>query len=153
MALESGVASVTLTTVPAAPGSTIPRCAATSPPTKSCCCSPKPKGGCGGRKPCVRDYASRSDVAITGSRDAGRWPGRHPLFCDLQANLHLHLEHEVDIARVLDVKRTSTAAVMSIADAIEQALPALDAPVRSIPFLPPIRWQHRYGSLRTRRRG
>jgi hypothetical protein len=48
-----------------------------------------------------------------------------PLFCDLLANLHLHLEHEVDVERVLDVKRISTAAVMSIADAIEHALPAL----------------------------
>lgn len=48
-----------------------------------------------------------------------------PLFCDLLANLHLHLEHEVKIDRVIEVKRVSTAAVMSIADAIEQALPEL----------------------------
>jgi AcrR family transcriptional regulator len=48
-----------------------------------------------------------------------------PLFCDLLANLHLHLEHEVDLDRVLEVRRTSAAAVMSFADAIEQALPAL----------------------------
>lgn len=48
-----------------------------------------------------------------------------PLFCDLLANLHLHLEHEVDIDRVIEVKRISDGAVMSLADAIEQALPAL----------------------------
>jgi hypothetical protein len=40
-----------------------------------------------------------------------------PLFCDLLANLHLHLENEVDVERVLGVKRTSTALVMSNADA------------------------------------
>jgi AcrR family transcriptional regulator len=48
-----------------------------------------------------------------------------PLFCDLLANLHLHLEHEVDIERVLPFKRVSTAAVKSLADSIEHALPAL----------------------------
>lgn len=48
-----------------------------------------------------------------------------PLFCDLLANLHLHLEHEVDIDRVIEIKRVSTTAVMSLADAIEHALPAL----------------------------
>jgi hypothetical protein len=48
-----------------------------------------------------------------------------PLFCDLLANLHLHLEHEVDLDRVVEIRRTSTAAVVSLADAIEQALPAL----------------------------
>ena len=48
-----------------------------------------------------------------------------PLFCDLLANLHLHLEHEVEVERVLGFKQISTAAVMSIAEAIEQALPGL----------------------------
>jgi AcrR family transcriptional regulator len=48
-----------------------------------------------------------------------------PLFCDLLANLHLHLEHEVDVDRVIEIRRTSAAPVMSLADAIEQALPAL----------------------------
>lgn len=51
-----------------------------------------------------------------------------PLFCDLLANLHLHLEHEVDIDRVIEVKRIGDAAVMSLADAIEQALPTLGRP-------------------------
>jgi AcrR family transcriptional regulator len=51
-----------------------------------------------------------------------------PLFCDLLANLHLHLEHEVEIDRVLEVKQISTAAVTSLADAIEQALPGLGRP-------------------------
>jgi adenosine deaminase len=48
-----------------------------------------------------------------------------PLFCDLLANLHLHLEHEVEIERVLEVKQISTAAVTSLADALEDALPGL----------------------------
>jgi AcrR family transcriptional regulator len=48
-----------------------------------------------------------------------------PLFCDLLANLHLHLEHEVEIERVLDVKRTSNGAVLALTDAIEGALPGL----------------------------
>jgi AcrR family transcriptional regulator len=48
-----------------------------------------------------------------------------PLFCDLLANLHLHLEHEVEIDRVLEVKQISSAAVNSLADAIEHALPGL----------------------------
>jgi AcrR family transcriptional regulator len=48
-----------------------------------------------------------------------------PLFCDLLANLHVRLEHEVDLERVVEIRRTSSAAVMSFADAIEQALPAL----------------------------
>jgi AcrR family transcriptional regulator len=51
-----------------------------------------------------------------------------PLFCDLLANLHLHLEHEVEIDRVLEVKQISTAAVTSLGDAIEQALPGLGRP-------------------------
>jgi hypothetical protein len=48
-----------------------------------------------------------------------------PLFCDLLANLHLHLEHEVDLDRVVEIRRTSAAGELSLADAIEQALPAL----------------------------
>lgn len=47
------------------------------------------------------------------------------LFCDLLANLHLHLEHEVEVGRVVEVKRISTAAALTIADAIEHALPRL----------------------------
>jgi AcrR family transcriptional regulator len=48
-----------------------------------------------------------------------------PLFCDLLANLHLHLEHEVDVERVFEVRRISTAATRSLADSIEKALPEL----------------------------
>ncbi len=48
-----------------------------------------------------------------------------PLFCDLLANLHLHLEHEVDAERVIEVKTMSTAAGLVMANAIEQALPGL----------------------------
>ena len=37
------------------------------------------------------------------------------------ANLHLHLEHEVDLDRVVEIRRTSAAGEMLLADAIEQA--------------------------------
>ena len=48
-----------------------------------------------------------------------------PLFCDLLANLHLHLEHEVDPDRVVEIRRTIAAAAIALADAIERALPVL----------------------------
>jgi AcrR family transcriptional regulator len=48
-----------------------------------------------------------------------------PLFCDLLANLHLHLEHEVELERVLELKQVSNVAVLSLTDAIENALPKL----------------------------
>jgi AcrR family transcriptional regulator len=48
-----------------------------------------------------------------------------PLFCDLLANVHLHLEHEVDIDRVVEIRRTIAAAAIALADAIERALPVL----------------------------
>jgi AcrR family transcriptional regulator len=48
-----------------------------------------------------------------------------PLFCDLLANLHLHLEQEVELERVLELKQISNSAVLSLTDAIENALPAL----------------------------
>jgi AcrR family transcriptional regulator len=48
-----------------------------------------------------------------------------PLFCDLLANLHLHLEHEVEIERVVEIRRTISAAAVALADAIEHALPKL----------------------------
>jgi AcrR family transcriptional regulator len=50
-----------------------------------------------------------------------------PLFCDLLANVPLHLEHDVDIERVREFKRESHAALMSMAGAIEQALPGIGA--------------------------
>jgi AcrR family transcriptional regulator len=48
-----------------------------------------------------------------------------PLFCDLLANLHIHLEHEVELERVLGFKQKSTAAVLSLTEAIDTALPGL----------------------------
>lgn len=48
-----------------------------------------------------------------------------PLFCDLIANLHLHLEHEVDVERVVEVRRANTVALLALTDAIESALPTL----------------------------
>jgi AcrR family transcriptional regulator len=48
-----------------------------------------------------------------------------PLFCDLLSNLHLHLEHEVDAERVIEVRQVSMAAVTASAGAIERALPGI----------------------------
>jgi hypothetical protein len=48
-----------------------------------------------------------------------------PLFCDLLANVPLHLEHDVDVERVREFKRVSHAAVMAMAEAIGDALPGL----------------------------
>jgi hypothetical protein len=48
-----------------------------------------------------------------------------PLFCDLLANVPLHLEHDVDVERVREFKRVSDAAVMAMAEAIGDALPGL----------------------------
>lgn len=48
-----------------------------------------------------------------------------PLFCDLLSNLHLHLEHAVDAERVIEVRRVSMAAVTASAGAIERALPGI----------------------------
>jgi AcrR family transcriptional regulator len=47
------------------------------------------------------------------------------LFCDLLANLHLHLEHEVHVDRVVEIRRTISAAAVEVADATQRALPAL----------------------------
>jgi AcrR family transcriptional regulator len=48
-----------------------------------------------------------------------------PLFCDLLANVPLHLEHDVDVGQVARFKEVSHAAVMTMAKAIETALPGL----------------------------
>lgn len=56
-----------------------------------------------------------------------RWPSRvaetlagslvaDPLFCDLLANVHPLPEHEVDLDRVVGIRRTSAAAAMSLAE-------------------------------------
>jgi hypothetical protein len=50
-----------------------------------------------------------------------------PLFCDLLANVPLHLEHDVDIERVAEFKQVSHAALVTMADAIDSALPGLQA--------------------------
>jgi hypothetical protein len=58
-----------------------------------------------------------------------------PRFCDLLANVPLHLEHDVDIERVGAFKRVSHAAVVSMADAIDNALPGL-GPRGALDFVP-----------------
>lgn len=48
-----------------------------------------------------------------------------PLFCDLLANQHLHLEHEVDIDQVVGIKRDILIAAIALAEAVERVLPVL----------------------------
>ena len=71
----------------------------------------------------LREPAPMSPSRVAGTLADGL--AADPLFCDLLANLHLHLEHEVDLDRVGEIRRTSAAAEISLADAIEHALPVL----------------------------
>ena len=71
----------------------------------------------------LREPAPMSPSRVAGTLADGL--AADPLFCDLLANLHLHLEHEVDLDRVVEIRRTSAAAEISLADAIEHALPVL----------------------------
>src|SRR3984893_14640587 len=48
-----------------------------------------------------------------------------PLFCDLLANLHLHLEHEVDLDKDVAIRPTRASAEMSLVYASEQGLPGV----------------------------
>ncbi|MEZ0365089.1 TetR family transcriptional regulator [Mycobacterium sp. pUA109] len=48
-----------------------------------------------------------------------------PLFCDLLACLPVRLEREVNVEQVVAFKRVCYPAVMSLTDAVERALPAL----------------------------
>ncbi|WP_326565530.1 TetR family transcriptional regulator [Amycolatopsis rhabdoformis] len=50
---------------------------------------------------------------------------RDPLLCDLLANVPLHLEHDVEVARVVEFKHTSGAAIARMRTAIEAAAPGL----------------------------
>ena len=59
----------------------------------------------------VRGVArARPDGAIAGRETLANGLAADPLFCDLLANLHLHLEHEVDLDGVVEIRRTSAAA-------------------------------------------
>ena len=129
LALESGVASVTLTDVASRAGVHYSAVRRYFTSHKEVLLHLAAEG-----------WVRWSNTVCEGLRDAGPVsPSRlakeladglaaDPLFCDLLANLHLHLEHEVEIDRVLEVKQISTAAVTSLADAIEQALPGLGRP-------------------------
>lgn len=48
-----------------------------------------------------------------------------PLFCDLLGSQHLHLEHEVELGHVREAQCANQAAAMTIVDAIERAAPEL----------------------------
>ncbi|WP_052489176.1 TetR family transcriptional regulator [Streptomyces sp. 150FB] len=50
-----------------------------------------------------------------------------PLFCDLLANVPLHLEHEVDVDRVIDFKKRTREPITDMVGAIVSATPSLDA--------------------------
>lgn len=49
-----------------------------------------------------------------------------PLFCDLLGSHYLHLEHEVELDHVREAQRVNQAAAMTIVDAIERSTPDLD---------------------------
>ena len=70
----------------------------------------------------------REPGPMSPSRVAGALAGSlaaDPLFCDLLANLHVHLEQEVELERVLGFKQISTAAVLALTETIENSLPGL----------------------------
>jgi AcrR family transcriptional regulator len=129
LALESGVASVTLTDVASRAGVHYSAVRRYFTSHKEVLLQLAAEG-----------WVRWSDTVSEDLRDAGPVsPSRvakalanglaaDPLFCDLLANLHLHLEHEVEIDRVLEVRRVSNAAVVSLADTIEHALPGLGRP-------------------------
>lgn len=48
-----------------------------------------------------------------------------PLFCDLLANVPLHLERDVEVERVRQFKRRSHVSVLAMVGAVESALPGL----------------------------
>jgi AcrR family transcriptional regulator len=48
-----------------------------------------------------------------------------PLFCDLLANVPLHLEHDVPVESVIEFKKTGRHAVETIASAIRDSAPSL----------------------------
>ena len=94
---------------------------------------------------------ARREVAVAHRRDIGQALAEDPLFCDLLANLHLHLEHEVDAERVIEVRRISTAATLSLADSIGARCPNSGDRGRSTSCWPPTRWRPRCGRSPTRR--
>jgi hypothetical protein len=103
----------------------------------------------------VRGVArGRSYVAIAGRRDVSQRFGRRLALLRPARQLHLHLEYEVDLERVVEVKRISTTAVISLADAIEQAFPPLGRPgALDILLACRLLWRPPCGRSPTRRRG
>ncbi|HEY1842075.1 MAG TPA: TetR family transcriptional regulator [Mycobacterium sp.] len=71
----------------------------------------------------LREPGAMSPARVAGALANGL--AADPLFCDLLANLHLHLEHEVQLERVLELKQISNGAVLALTDAIDDALPGL----------------------------
>ena len=47
------------------------------------------------------------------------------LFCDLLANVPLHLEHDVDVERVIEFKKSSGAAIRALTRTVAAAVPSL----------------------------
>jgi hypothetical protein len=72
-----------------------------------------------------------SYVAIAGRRDVSQRFGRRLALLRPARQLHLHLEYEVDLDRVVEVKRIGTTAVISLADAMSRRFRRLGAQGRS----------------------
>jgi AcrR family transcriptional regulator len=51
---------------------------------------------------------------------------RDPLLCDLMANVPLQLEHDVDVAKVIEFKRSTHAAITRMRDAIAAGVAGVD---------------------------
>lgn len=126
LALETGVASVTLTAIADRAGVHHSAMRRYFPSHKDVLLHLAAEGWtrwaatvCGMLRDRAPATASTVAEVLAGGLDAD------PLFCDLLANVPLHLEHDVAVERVAEFKRISHAAVMSMADAIGNALPGL----------------------------
>jgi AcrR family transcriptional regulator len=126
LALESGVASVTLTDVASRAGVHYSAVRRYFTSHKEVLLNLAAEGWARFSDTVCASLAEPGDMSPTRvARSLAEGLAADPLFCDLLANLHLHLEHEVELERVLEFKEVSTAAVLSLTDAIENALPGL----------------------------
>lgn len=72
----------------------------------------------------LRDGEDRSPAAVADVLSGALIAS--PLLCDLLGSQHLHLEHEVQIELVNESHRANTAAAMTMVEAIVQSVPDLD---------------------------
>jgi AcrR family transcriptional regulator len=126
VALETGVASVTLTAVADRAGVHHSAVRRYFPSHKDVLLHLAAEGWtrwAAAVRDALRDQAPATAKQVAGAVAAGL--AADPLFCDLLANVPLHLEHDVAVERVAEFKQVSRAAVMSMAGAIGDALPGL----------------------------